>query len=327
MITQNKQKNIKLIHNLIRWGLAVLAIFLLYRKLSVSSHQEWWSAFLFHLHDAQAFQWLLWCLLLLPANWLLEAVKWRLMMRPLEKVTISRSIQAVLAGLAISVFTPNRIGEYAGRVFVLKRANRITATMATVLGSFSQLVVTIVAGSLATFWLLPHMDEWSPLVLSAFKVIGVFLALVSILFFFNLRLVDWLLSKIPFPLKWKDTISLRNLYNSSFLSKVLFISMVRYVVFALQFYCLLCFFASEVAFLPAVACIAMVYLLMAIVPTVALLELGVRGSVAVAVFALVTDRAEAVLFASSLLWLINLIIPSTIGALLLTRLDFIRNSE
>ena len=167
-----------------------------------------------------------------------------------------------------SDLTTNRMGEYAGRVFVLQHANRVTATIATVLGSFSQLVVTIVAGSLATFWLLPHMDEWSPLVLSAFKVIGVLLALVSVLFFFNLHLVDWLVNKIPFPSKWKDAISLRNLYSSSFLSKVLFISMIRYVVFTLQFYCLLCFFASEVAIFPAVACIAMVYWLMAVLPTV-----------------------------------------------------------
>src|SRR5262249_6990083 len=49
-------------------------------------------------------------------NWGLEACKWRLLLWPLEKISFGRSFKAILAGVALALNTPNRIGEYGGRV-------------------------------------------------------------------------------------------------------------------------------------------------------------------------------------------------------------------
>lgn len=62
-------------------------------------------------------------LLLMLVNWLLEAFKWRYITRHLSKMSVIDSVEAVLCGLTWAIFTPNRLGEYAGRVLFLPTAS------------------------------------------------------------------------------------------------------------------------------------------------------------------------------------------------------------
>ena len=55
-------------------------------------------------------------------NWFLESLKWRFLISKIEKISINRSIRAIFSGITISTFTPNRIGEYGGRVFCLEKS-------------------------------------------------------------------------------------------------------------------------------------------------------------------------------------------------------------
>jgi hypothetical protein len=75
--------------------------------------------------------------------------------------------------------------------------------------------------------------------------------------------------------------------------------------------------------------IPVMYLVLAAIPTAALTELGVRGSVAVFLFALVggstATSAEwtlAIISATTLIWLLNIALPSLAGVLVVFRLKF-----
>jgi hypothetical protein len=78
--------------------------------------------------------------------------------------------------------------------------------------------------------------------------------------------------------------------------------------------------------------IGMVYLIMTIIPTVALSELGVRGSVSVYVFQSwiekqglwSVDVSTGVLTASSSLWFFNLAFPALMGTIYIFSLKFFR---
>ena len=94
-------------------------------------------------------------LVLMVLNWLLEAVKWKYLIWKIEKVSLLQSLIAVLTGVTISSFTPNRIGEYFGRAFILKKASHVEGILITVLGSMSQLLITILTGSFAMLVFLP----------------------------------------------------------------------------------------------------------------------------------------------------------------------------
>ena len=81
----------------------------------------------------------------------MEALKWQFLISKIEKISIKRSIRAIFSGITVSAFTPNRVGEYGGRVFCLEKADRIQAVLITVIGSMAQLVTTIV---LWLYWLI-----------------------------------------------------------------------------------------------------------------------------------------------------------------------------
>ncbi|MFA6401838.1 MAG: hypothetical protein WCX31_09470 [Salinivirgaceae bacterium] len=58
---------------------------------------------------------------------------------------------------------------------------------------------------------------------------------------------------------------------------------------------------------------------MTFIPTFALAELGVRGSVAVLVIGTLSPLSSAIIAASVLLWIINLALPALVGAQFLYR--------
>ena len=85
-------------------------------------------------------------LLLVPVNWGLEARKWQVLIKPVETIRFFSAFKAVLSGLAFSMNTPNRIGEYGGRVLYIHEGHRWKAFSLTVIGSFSRLIITLLMG-------------------------------------------------------------------------------------------------------------------------------------------------------------------------------------
>src|SRR5690349_19743709 len=83
---------------------------------------------------------------LMLVNWGVEARKWQVLLRPLERMSWLRAYKAIFAGLAFAVNTPNRVGEYGGRIIYVSESKRLKAISLTVVGSMSQLLITILVG-------------------------------------------------------------------------------------------------------------------------------------------------------------------------------------
>ena len=65
--------------------------------------------------------WKSWMVIFLAlVNWGLEARKWQLLLLPIQKISFFRAYRSVLSGLALSLNTPNRMGEYGGRIFYVQ---------------------------------------------------------------------------------------------------------------------------------------------------------------------------------------------------------------
>ena len=278
---------------------------------------------------------------LMFVNWAIESVKWRYLMAKIERIGFWKSYEAVLTGVTISSFTPNRIGEYFGRVFILNTASRIEAILVTILGSMSQLLITIFTGSIALLTFVPlFMDHYWSYNSYLFYVIGA--AIIG----FNILLLGFYLN-ISFLASLKEKI-LRNglkrirkffkvfaYYHNRELLTVLGYSLLRYVVFSAQFFLLLRVFAVQIPYLDAIMLISLIYYVMAVIPTIALTELGIRGSVALYFFGIYFSGhphdSEAINFgvlaASTLLWAINLGIPALVGSVFVFRLKFFRKKE
>lgn len=276
-------------------------------------------------------------LLLMTANWLTEAVKWQFLVRRIEAVPLSRAIQAVITGISVSTFTPNRTGEYLGRVFVLQHASRIEGALITMVGSMSQLLVTLTTGSLAFVLFLPRfLPEGAFSRGYLYYIVFFLILLLNLLLFglyFNIHLIPAAAERFSHKVirRLRRFLKVFSLFSAKELLITWFLSFTRWMIFSLQFFLILRGLGLPVPYADAMILVALIYLVMTLVPSIALTELGMRGSVAVWFFAFtaVTNQADSaalVLTSSVLLWLINLALPALTGAFFIFRLRFLRDS-
>ncbi len=278
---------------------------------------------------------------LMLVNYLLESIKWKFFIAKLENVSLLNSYKAVLTGMSVSMFMPNRVGDYLGRVFILKKADRIQAILATIVGSMSQLIATIVFGSLAVVFTYPmviDMDEKLNKWMFAGLIVVVVVGLFTIIFaYLNFGAFSGIIKRISGRAykKIKKYTRVFSLYRSADMLVVLIISLLRYLLFSFQFVLLLWMFQVEINYPMAMVLIGIIYLGVTVIPTIALTEIGVRGSVSIFVFSYYyqniafssTNSELGVASASTALWFINLVVPAIAGAVFVYKLKFFRKNN
>lgn len=305
--------------------IALAALWFIYvRVIEKENAGDWWTGAGKSLRDSDHFGWFLLVLLLMFVNWSIEAFKWKLIMQRLERISFIRSLEAIFSGITISFFTPNRIGEYAGRVFHLEKADRIEATLLTVLENFSQLVITLIVGAIASVLYLQVYSTIPAYLENAIIALLMTVSTGALLFYFNASFLEAVFRKLKLPESWKSYLKVFSLYSNTELIRVLLLALLRYIVFSGQFYILLWIFGIDLSYSAAMTLIAVTYLVMSVFPTFALTELGVRGAVATFFFASVTDNLSGVINASFSLWLINLAAPALLGIFFVFEFKFAR---
>ena len=126
-----------------------LAFWFLYQKVFLNdSYLEVKTQFLSILSEGNYFDIIIVFSLML-VNWSIDAIKWQFLVSKMEKVSFWLAIKAVFLGITVSLFTPNRVGEFGGRVFCLQKADRVKAVLVTIFGNITQLVITIIFGFLS----------------------------------------------------------------------------------------------------------------------------------------------------------------------------------
>ena len=261
-------------------------------------------------------------ILMMFLNWLVEALKWRYMISKIENISIMTAYRAIFTGITVSTFTPNRIGEYGGRVFCLEKGDRIKAVFITVLCSMSQLLVTILYGSISLFILFDEI-----LIDKTFLSVSLLILLNLFLLFsyFNISHIVNFLGKFKLIKSFKKYLEVLVMYNYKDLIIAFIYSNTRYFIFSLQFIILLYVFGINISFVDAILSVMLIFFFITITPTITIAEIGVRGSVAIFVLGLFSSNDIAILSSTTLLWLINLIIPAIIGSFFIFSLKFFRS--
>ncbi len=266
----------------------------------------------------ESYLYLIFTILLMPVNWGIETIKWQTLIKNIQNISFSIAVKAIFSGISLGIFTPNRIGEIGGRILYLNKGKRTFGLLATSLGSFSQLLTTIIAGLLGFAMFLiffPNKTNISPIFDKLFLIIILITLLVLIYLFFNAKLLNPLLLKFSFFKKRQDQLKYFSNTKNSLLLKILFLSLIRYLVFITQFYLLLTFSNIQISILQAFISISLLYLFSTLIPTTTLLELGIKGSLAIFFIGLFSNNLLHILLTAMTLWVINLVIPSIIGSI------------
>ena len=143
-------------------------------------------------------------------------------------------------------------------------------------------------------------------------------------YFFYSSVITNVLSKIYFLNRFEKYNAVFSFYSFEDLLKVFAYSVARYAVFTTQFFILLELFEVQILYADAIILIMIMLFVISVIPTIAITEIGVRGSVAVFLFGLISANTIGILSATFLLWVINLLIPSLIGVAFIFMLKFFR---
>ncbi|MDB5011122.1 MAG: hypothetical protein JWQ06_1911, partial [Mucilaginibacter sp.] len=183
---------------------------------------------------------------LMLVNWLLEALKWQYVTRNLVRISFWRAIECVFCGLTWAIFTPNRLGEYGGRVMFLPPRRRIHGVFAMAVGSFGQNVITNVLGTIAILWFSARFLHFNGLVLLGLVVLSILYIALFLVFYFNIKWLVTLLNKIPFLRKYHRFFDVMGQYKFDELLKIMLFCMARFFTFSCQYYILIHLFIPQI---------------------------------------------------------------------------------
>jgi hypothetical protein len=243
------------------------------------------------------------CLLLVIPNWWLESLKWKRCMHKVEQITWKESFMAVLSGVSWGLFSPNRTGEFIGRLAFVPKGKRLDAITLHMALSFTQQSITFFGGLIpaALFFRNHHLPApW------IWMISGLLILLMLILLFRDSLLVYLQ----PVAAHVREVLYRFSRMDWMFYT---FLSFCRYSIFVLQYFLLLKFFGMEISFGEALPLIALNFFLVSLIPSFALSEIGVRGAVAMLIFSNYLLPPTLILSASLTLWIFNLGIPALLG--------------
>ncbi len=294
--------------------LVIIALSYLAYKFTTYHHQNYSVLFLEILSKGNI-SLLIIALFFTVLNYGLEAFKWQLLLSPLQKVNLVNAYKSILAGITISIFTPNRTGEVIGKVLYLDLQEKLKAAMLNFSGSMAQMICTSLAGLWGTIIYLNYFalkDVNLPTTRVIFSIAIICSALAFLIYFNQQKFFLWT-SKKKWAQKFRISFTNQQQFKSSLQVKVLLLSLIRYLVFSTQLILLLRFCGIHASFFQLFLLCTVFFLVMWFLPSFALTELGVRGSVAVLIFQNVSNNISGALLAVVLLWIINVALPALIG--------------
>ena len=314
----------------IRLGIIIIAIVLLYFELSKISIFEYQHLFSTYFHNPKFLTLLAIIIFLMPINWSIEAIKWRYIVSAKEQISFPLALKAIFAGASVSALSPNRVGDFLGRVFVLKKVSFLQGTFITLIGSYAQTLISIILGFLAILFLAFHRADWEVSEMYIVYILSGVLIATAIFLYYKISIISQII-----PRKWKRVygyIQVLSTYKFHELSVILSLSLLRYLVFSTQFVIMLWAVEIHIPIFHLFVLVSTIFFVNMFRPSIALLEFAIRGAVSVSVMYEYYEyflhqsfeNESSVIIASTLIWFINIIIPAIIGLFFIKDLRFFK---
>jgi hypothetical protein len=313
----------KLLSYLFKLGILVLAAWFIYHRiLKNNDNLHKFRLLVAHFTYNKVLITMICVVLLMILNWVLESLKWWYLTRKLSPMSVWKAIEAVFCGLTWAVFTPNRISEYGGRVMFLPNRKRLHGVFAMAVGSFGQNVITNVLGAAASVWFLftfIHPKDW---IMLCIVVVAAVLMAIMLTFYFNIQWMVFLLKRIKFLKKYHRFFDIMGNYKTTQLLNIMWFCLARFFTFTFQYYLIIHLLIPQIPLYEMSLLMFVFFFIQSAIPSLDVLDIGVRSITADKLFSYVTDQHIAIVVAVSLIYIINMIIPAILGSIFVFKLKF-----
>lgn len=257
-------------------------------------------------------------ILLMPLNWILEAIKWKLLVKKKHTITIGEAMKGVLSGLTLGFVTPHALGDYAGRIFQLRNDKRGEMVGSVWLGKVLQMTVTSAFGLFGVL----TFNKYGGVEFSLWRwllITGVFVIFFIVLAMVALKVKNRLFKWVRFS--FRIILS----YTRDEIISLLLIAIIRYLVFSMQFILLLMALNIELPLHKLFAGVSWVFLFKSIIPSFNFMsDLGIRELSALTFFDVFNVSQSAIVTGSLLIWTINILFPVIVGSYFVIKMKITR---
>lgn len=295
-----------------KWLVLVLSYaYLAYKLITFNDYDSLFT----HFQNLTAFKsgWLVLFVSLFPFNIISETLKWQKLVSDTYPVSFKQSIKAVFAGFTTGFFTPNRLGEPAGRILFLPEVHRKPGIILSYVSGFVQTYIIAIAGLPAALYFFGQHYSNTGSYDNFYLSVSILLIVASTAFYFFLPKIASLafIKKRTVLFEGVATQSKKNLLA------VMLFSLIRFTIFCVQFYAVLHFFGVGIPVNDAFIAIPASYFFVTFTPTMAFSEVTVRSSYAVFFIGAFSDQTAGIAFAGFVIWLLNSGLPMLIGSAIL----------
>ena len=278
--------------------LGIGIIYMLYKIEASTSSIDFLS---FHISTSEISNVILVLVVFTTFNWFGELQKWKVLTKLHSSLEIAKQ---VFISHALSIFTPNKFGEYGGKCLFYSKDKSHNIIALTGVGHYCQLSATLFFGGIG-FMHLQRISVFDVKQSSLWSIGIMILGLVILLSF------KWVRKHLTFIID-----NLKQVKPQTFLKTQLW-SIFRYLMFSHQFVLLLWAFGAYLTYFDAISIIFLIYFLSSIVPSFALSDVFVKGSIAITLFSMFGVQSNIVLLVVFLMWVFNTMWPALLGYILL----------
>jgi hypothetical protein len=243
------------------------------------------------------FQWTV-LIILFGLNYLMESIKWKLVLAELSPITILKSYKSVLVGQAFAFFTPARSGDYVGRILFLEAGNKLKGLAQMAWASYAQLLITLFFGSIGLFYNLPFLP-W-------LKWVGPFIAATAFVIYFHPGNFTGWLKKLSL-LQIKTTLK----------GQLVLFAFLKYCVFILQYTWVVKIFNIPIGTLDLWVALSVLFFCLSLIPSIAITDVVIRGQLIVLLLSPFYANSLMLICVSTIIWVVNFLLPAIIGSILL----------
>jgi len=280
------------------------AFYFIYNQFANNDKLDW-QKFLVLFRKNQSVSGIGFILLLSVLNRLFEILKWQNLVSYLKPISLGEATKQVLAALTAGLFTPNGVGEYAGKALYFDKKDAKKVVFLNLICNGIQMILTVIFGIFGLLYFYArYNDEITQKSIAI--LFGICFLLFGILFFskkvsikgYSIEKLIHKINEIPKTIHQKNA----------------FLGVLRYLVFSHQYYFLFLAFDVDLPYFILISAISSVYFLASSLPTFQFLDFAVKGSVAVYFFGILGVNEWIVIFISTLMWLLNVVLPVLIGS-------------
>jgi hypothetical protein len=278
------------------------AFYFIYNQLANNDKLDW-QKFIVLFQKNQSIGGIAFILLLSVLNRFFEILKWQNLVAFIHKISLGTATKQVLGALTAGLFTPNGVGEYAGKALFFDKSNTKKVIFLNLICNGIQMILTVIFGifGLLYFNAQYNVTTTQTTVLLFGSLILSFIVLFSVK---KITIKGYSIEKLIHKI---------NEIPKSIHQKNILLGICRYLVFSHQYYFLFLAFDVDLPYFTLIATISSVYFLASSLPTFQFLDFAVKGSVAVYFFGILGVNEWIVIFISTLMWFLNVFLPVIIG--------------